>query len=189
MRQQSQPKAIDAVQSFSYEVRAKAHQLLDAVLVADAKPGYYEMVLDDVMAHSRSREILSCMAQLAASSYLEYYYSDHEWAASTIEREWDIAEDLANAEARLFGQSNPPQGGTMKVRMRINIEGGFHNIHDGVRRGDVVPIENDETALRYCQHGYCQTDLKGELGARFALRLELALRPVVLRRSSAGSTP
>lgn len=48
-----------------------------------------------------------------------------------------------------------------------NVEGGFHNIHDGVKRGDVVSIENDETALRYCQHGYCQTDLKGELGAPF----------------------
>jgi hypothetical protein len=167
MKKLVQPKAIEAASQFDYAIRAAAHQLLDAALVADAKPGYYDMVLDDVLAHSRSREILSCMAQLATSSYLEYYYSDREWAASTIEREWDVAEDLANAEARLFGQRNPPQGGNMKVRMRINVEGGFHNIHDGVKRGDVVSIENDETALRYCQHGYCQTDLKGELGAPF----------------------
>jgi hypothetical protein len=30
----------------------------------------------------------------------------------------------------------------MKVRMRINVEGGFHNIHDGVKRGDVVSNRN-----------------------------------------------
>jgi len=50
-----------------------------------------------------------------------------------------------------------------RIRMLISIGGTFHNNYSDVKRGDVVEVD-DISAARYCQLGYAQTDLKGELG-------------------------
>jgi hypothetical protein len=47
--------------------------------------------------------------------------------------------------------------------MRIPVHGTFHNILEGVKRGDIVDID-DDNARRYCALGYAQEDLKGDLG-------------------------
>jgi hypothetical protein len=159
-----QPKAIDAVQAFGYEIRTLAHQLLDAALTADMKPGYYALMVDSVMTHPRSREVIDCITALAVSSYREYYCGDDEATGWCIEREMFVAEFLADAEARLFGESYAERvtRSMAKVRMLVNVEGMFENHHGGVKRGDVVEV-SDATVQRYCERGYCQTDLKGEL--------------------------
>jgi hypothetical protein len=51
----------------------------------------------------------------------------------------------------------------MKIRMKVDVHGTFHNMPGGARRGDIVDID-DDNALRYCALGYAQPDLKGELG-------------------------
>jgi hypothetical protein len=51
----------------------------------------------------------------------------------------------------------------MKIKMKLDIHGMFHNMPAGVRRGDIVDID-DDNAARYCALGYAQPDLKGELG-------------------------
>lgn len=43
----------------------------------------------------------------------------------------------------------------MKIRMKIDVAGMFHNIPDGVRVGDEVDVEDDE-AVRYCGLGYAE---------------------------------
>lgn len=55
----------------------------------------------------------------------------------------------------------------MQVRMLIDVSGTFHNIDAGVRRGDVVDVD-DATGARYMQHGIAEhfdTDTGGEESA------------------------
>jgi hypothetical protein len=74
---------------------------------------------------------------------------------------WCMRTDSA-ADTAMSGRDKGKPKPMTKVRMRIDIQGLFHNV-DGIRRGDIVEIE-DQAAERYCKLGYAQTDLKGELG-------------------------
>jgi hypothetical protein len=51
----------------------------------------------------------------------------------------------------------------MKVRMLIDVGGTFHNVAGGVKRGDVVEVD-DDNARRYMQLGYAQSASLKELG-------------------------
>lgn len=53
----------------------------------------------------------------------------------------------------------------MQIRMLIDVSGTFHNIDAGVRRGDIVDVD-DATAARYVQHGIAEhVDAGGEESA------------------------
>lgn len=44
----------------------------------------------------------------------------------------------------------------MRIRMKINVAGTFHNNPEGVRVGDVVDYVDDENAQRYIDHDYAE---------------------------------
>lgn len=50
----------------------------------------------------------------------------------------------------------------MRIRMKIPVNGVFHNIVEGVRVGDVVDVD-DDNGLRYIKLGYAElADQRGK---------------------------
>lgn len=50
----------------------------------------------------------------------------------------------------------------MRIRMKVSVAGTFHNLPEGVQRGDVVDIDDVEAA-RYIMLGYAErADQRGE---------------------------
>lgn len=43
----------------------------------------------------------------------------------------------------------------MRVKMRVDVTGTFHNMDAGVRRGDIVDVD-EATALRYIHNGIAE---------------------------------
>jgi hypothetical protein len=50
-----------------------------------------------------------------------------------------------------------------KYRMLVSVEGTFHGLGGGVKRGDIVELD-DASAKRYLAAGYIETNLKGPVG-------------------------
>jgi hypothetical protein len=100
------PRAIDAADPFDYEIRAAVLKLLREKLTGPRH--WVEADIDDMLASPRLRELLDCLASMAVAGFLEYYHGDDEWAESTIFREIGVAEDLQDAEAKLFPESIVP---------------------------------------------------------------------------------
>jgi hypothetical protein len=161
---------VTALQRFDFDVRAAALRILGSGTSETGK------VLDETLSHPKIRQILFCLAHLAWSGLCDYYRGDWELAHWTLSREHLLSDELANAEAELFGYA-PPGGdediptvkGTSpmaKARMLINVEGMFENVCCGVKRGDIVDL-SDASVERYRQLGYVTTSLKGELPAPF----------------------
>ena len=44
----------------------------------------------------------------------------------------------------------------MRIKMKMDVAGSFHNIDGGVRAGQVVDVQPDEEAARYVALGYAE---------------------------------
>jgi hypothetical protein len=73
----------------------------------------------------------------------------------------------------------------MRVRMLATIGGTFHNIPNGVKRGDVVDID-EIPAKRYIVNGIATANLKGDMAQPYIATEESeALRDEVMRQIKA----
>lgn len=69
----------------------------------------------------------------------------------------------------------------MRIRMKVSVAGTFHNLPEGVQRGDVVDIDDVEAA-RYIMLGYAErADQRGEEHATVrSVAVEHAVMPKVV---------
>jgi hypothetical protein len=97
MNAETKPCVVGALESFDYDVRATALQLLGC------GDDQISAAIDTVLAHPKIREILILLGHLGFAGLLEYYGGwDIESAGWTVSREHALAEDLANIEATLL---------------------------------------------------------------------------------------
>lgn len=74
----------------------------------------------------------------------------------------------------------------MRIRMKIPVNGVFHNLVEGVRVGDIVDVDDDNGA-RYIALGYAElADQRGEEHAT-APKGEQATKPRAAPRSKSSA--
>lgn len=89
------PAVVEALneQRDDYTARVAALKLVRTMTFGPAHWGKFD--LDEVMVHPGIREIISCLASMAGSAFVEWAERDPEWAEDLIVRELRAAEQLA----------------------------------------------------------------------------------------------